>query len=278
MMPFICLNLLLDARWPYNMSSSHWLPVGRTKNVQQDGNLGSIPAIQWLRVRNNEDELAALASVKKNAGTTEPELLAGARAGDEAAIRALIKANNQRLFRVARAVLRDDAEAEDVVQATYVKAFTRLETFRGDSAFSTWLTRIALNEAFGRKRRQRPTLDITTMEETAEVIAFPGASPEAEAGRHQLRDMLAAAIDKLPEPFRLVFVLREIEELDVAETAAFLGIKPETVKTRLFRARRLIREALAAKVAPALADVFPFDGVRCTNLADRVIAELRASG
>jgi RNA polymerase sigma-70 factor (ECF subfamily) len=214
--------------------------------------------------------------VRRKVGTTEPELLAGARAGDETAIRVLIKANNQRLFRVARAVLRDDAEAEDVVQATYVKAFTKLNSFRGGSAFSTWLTRIALNEAFGRKRRQRPTLDITTMEDTAEVIAFPGASPEAEAGRHQLRGLLAAAIDKLPEPFRLVFVLREIEELDIAETAAFLGIKPETVKTRLFRARRLIRDTLSERIAPALADVFPFDGLRCTNLADRVIAALRA--
>ena len=221
--------------------------------------------------------MAALGSVKRTVGTTEPELLAGARARDETAIRVLIKANNQRLFRVARAVLRDDAEAEDVVQATYVKAFTRLDSFRGDSAFSTWLTRIALNEALGRKRRQRPTLDITTMEDTAEVIAFPGASPEAETGRRELQGILSAAIDKLPEPFRLVFVLREIEELDVAETASYLGIKPETVKTRLFRARRLIREALSERIAPALADVFPFNGRRCTNLADRVIAELRAS-
>jgi RNA polymerase sigma-70 factor, ECF subfamily len=218
--------------------------------------------------------VAALAKPKSRAGESEAELIAAARNRDEAAIRALIKANNQRLFRVARAVLRSDAEAEDVVQATYVKAFTKLDSFRGDSAFSTWLTRIALNEALGRKRRQRPTVDITTMEDTAEVIAFPGASPEAEAGRSQLRDMLAAAIDKLPEPFRLVFVLREIEELDIAETAVFLGIKPETVKTRLFRARRLIREALSERIAPALADVFPFDGVKCTNLADRVIAEL----
>jgi RNA polymerase sigma-70 factor (ECF subfamily) len=220
--------------------------------------------------------MAAVARLKLNSKTPETELIAAARIGDESAIRTLIKANNQRLFRVARAVLKNDGEAEDVVQATYVKAFTKLDSFRGDSAFSTWLTRIALNEALGRKRRQRPTMDITTMEETAEVIAFPGASPEAEAGRHEMRDMLATAIDKLPEPFRLVFVMREIEELDIAETAATLGIKPETVKTRLFRARRLIRGTLAERLTPALADVFPFDGQRCTNLADRVISELRA--
>ena len=211
------------------------------------------------------------------ANGTEADNVAAARRGDETAIRALIKANNQRLFRVARAVLRDDAEAEDVVQETYVKAFTRLASFRGDSAFSTWLTRIALNEALGRRRRKRPTVDIDMIEETssAEIIAFPGASPEAEAGRSEMRTMLAAAIDTLPEPFRLVFVLREIEELDVAETAGFLGIKPETVKTRLFRARRLIRAALEKKLAPAFADVFPFDGARCARLADRVVAKLR---
>jgi RNA polymerase sigma-70 factor (ECF subfamily) len=217
------------------------------------------------------------AAAKPNTRTAEPDLIAAARSRDETAIRALIKANNQRLFRVARAVLRNDAEAEDVVQATYVKAFTKLDSFRGDSAFSTWLTRIALNEALGRKRRQRPTVDIDAMDQTADVIVFPGASPEAEAGRRELSRLLAAAIDKLPEPFRLVFVLREIEGLDVAETAAFLGIKPETVKTRLFRARRLIREALSERIAPALADVFPFDGQRCTNLADRVVAALRTS-
>lgn len=205
----------------------------------------------------------------------EDALLVRARDRDEAAIRALIKINNQRLFRAARAILRNDAEAEDVVQATYVKAFTALDTFRGDSLFSTWLTRIAINEALGRKRRERPTTDIDMMEHTAEVIVFPGANPEQETGRREVQSMLTAAIDALPEPFRLVYVMREIEELDVAETAAALGIKSETVKTRLFRARRLIREALAAKFSPALADVFPFDGKRCSDLADRVIAALR---
>lgn len=221
--------------------------------------------------------MVGLASRKATEAGAERELLERARNRDEAAIRALIKTNNQRLFRAARAILRNDAEAEDVVQATYVKAFTALESFRGDSAFSTWLTRIALNEALGRKRRQRPTTDIAMIEHTAEVIVFPGANPEQETGRREVQSMLTAAIDALPEPFRLVYVMRELDELDVAETAATLGIKPETVKTRLFRARRLIREALAVKFAPALADVFPFDGKRCTNLADRVISELRAT-
>jgi len=222
-------------------------------------------------------KLTAPNSAVRAAPPTEAAQVDAARLGDEAAIRALIKANNQRLFRVARAVLRDDAEAEDVVQETYVKAFTKLASFRGDSAFSTWLTRIALNEALGRRRRRRSMTDLSAIEEgaSAEIIAFPGAIPEAEAGRSEMHGILAAAIDTLPEPFRLVFVLREVEELDVAETAAFLGIKPETVKTRLFRARRLIRKALEERLTPALCDIFPFDGARCMRLADRVVAQLR---
>lgn len=219
-----------------------------------------------------------MTALAPSAAAPRPEaaLVDAARSGEEAAIRALIKANNQRLFRVARAVLRDDAEAEDVVQETYVRAFTRLSTFRGESAIATWLTRIALNEALGRRRRRRPTTDIAAIAGTAsaEIIAFPGASPETEAGRRQMHDMLAAAIDALPEPFRLVFVLREVEELDIAETAALLGIKAETVKTRLFRARRLIRGELEKKLAQAFSDIFPFDGTRCERLADRVIAAL----
>jgi RNA polymerase sigma-70 factor (ECF subfamily) len=213
----------------------------------------------------------------------EAALVAGARAGDETAIRALIKANNQLLFRVARAVLRNDGEAEDVVQETYMRAFTRLASFRGEAAFSTWLTRIALNAALSRRRRRRNTVDIDMIDiemgrPGAELIAFPGttlpANPEHEAGRRQMRALLEAAVDALPEPFRVVFVLREIEEMDIAETAAFLAIKPETVKTRLFRARRLIRAELEQKLSPVFAEVFPFDGARCARLADRVVVGL----
>src|SRR5690349_5863457 len=172
-MPFICLNLC----WTHGAPTTWVRPIGCGDGAQklctQNGNLGWAPASNSSKTATTRIGLAALGSVKRTVGTTEPELLAGARARDETAIRVLIKANNQRLFRVARAVLRDDAEAEDVVQATYVKAFTRLDAFRGDSAFSTWLTRIALNEALGRKRRQRPTLDITTLEDTAAPIGVP---------------------------------------------------------------------------------------------------------
>lgn len=216
-------------------------------------------------------------AVLQTADRSEAALLTGARRGDESAIRALIKANNQRLFRVARAVLRDDGEAEDVVQETYVRAFTRLAEFRGEAAFSTWLIRIALNEALGRKRRRKPTVEPEAIDET--VVLFPGVSsaeaPDHAAGRRELRLLLEHAIDALPESFRVVFILREIEGLDIEETAGQLGIKPATVKTRLHRARRLIKAELESKLTPVFGDIFPFDGARCTRLADRVVAALR---
>ncbi|HHY49312.1 MAG TPA: RNA polymerase sigma factor [Alphaproteobacteria bacterium] len=212
----------------------------------------------------------------------ETELVARARRRDEAAIRELVRRNNQRLFRVARAVLHNDAEAEDVVQETYVKAFTRLDSFEGKAAFSTWLTRIALNEAFGRRRRKKPLEPLDAVEQAeshgAELIPFPGAttplSPEATTGRREMHAMLEQLIDALPDPFRVVFVLREIEEMSTEEVAAALGINAATVKTRLFRARRLLRAAIAARFADGFAAVYPFDGARCARLADRVVAAL----
>jgi RNA polymerase sigma-70 factor, ECF subfamily len=214
----------------------------------------------------------------------DADLVAYARSRDETAIRELIRRNNQRLFRVARAVLRDDAEAEDVVQETYVKAFTRIESFEGRSAFSTWLTRIALNEAIGRRRRIRPTVDIDAIEQAqdggAQLIPFPGAAsplnPESSAARTEMRAMLEELVDGLPEPFRIVFVLREVEEMPTEEVAGYLGIRPAKVKTRLFRAKKLLRDALEARFAKGFASVYPFDGARCSRLADRVVARLRA--
>ena len=212
----------------------------------------------------------------------DSDLVALALRHDELAIRELIRRNNQRLFRAARAVLRDDAEAEDVVQETYVKAFTKLESFQGRAAFSTWLTRIALNEAIGRKRRIRPTANLDAIEEAqtarAELIPFPGAAapmnPETMAARGELGRMIEELVDSLPTPFRVVFVLREVEELTTEDVAAFLGIKGATVKTRLFRAKKLLRQAMEARFSQGFAALYPFDGLRCARLADRVIARL----
>src|SRR5712664_4581207 len=162
-------------------------------------------------------------------GTTDAELVQRARARDEAAIRIIMQSNNRRLYRLARGILRNDGEAEDVVQETYVRAFTHLDGFRGDSSLATWLTRIALNEALGRLRRQRPTVELSTLDAESQdethVIPFPlmaaNCDPERTVAQREIRRLMECAIDDLPEVFRIVFVMREIEELSVEETAGF---------------------------------------------------------
>jgi RNA polymerase sigma-70 factor (ECF subfamily) len=213
---------------------------------------------------------------------SDPQLVELARAGDEGAVRAIIKRHNQRLFRAARAITRNDAEAEDVVQAAYVRAFTHLSGFRGEAQLSTWLTRIAVNEALGRLRARRPTTGVDQIDiegpTSAQIIQFPGlqsgADPETEMGRQDVREFIEAAVDALPGAFRAVFVLRDIEGLSVEETATSLEIKPETVRSRLHRARRLMRERLESQLSDAFGALFPFDGERCVHMADRVLTEL----
>lgn len=214
----------------------------------------------------------------------DAELVELARRGGENAIRTLIERNNQRLFRAARSVLRNDGEAEDVVQETYVKAFTALASFRGEASFSTWLTRIALNEAVSRLRRRRKNSDLEALDQavTADaglVSLFPLSlvplPADTEAARSEMRQMLETAIDGLPEGFRTVFVLRDVEGLSTEETADHLALKPETVKTRLHRARRMLRAVLEEELRGSFAELYPFDGARCMHLADRVIAKLR---
>ncbi|HEY2358872.1 MAG TPA: RNA polymerase sigma factor [Phenylobacterium sp.] len=215
------------------------------------------------------------------AGLAEPDLVARARAGDRDAFRAIMTRCNQRLFRIARAIVRDEAEAEDVLQEAYVRAFGALEGFRGEAGIATWLTRIVLNEAHGRLRRRRVTVDLDELEaaqESAQVLNFPGIArtdgPEADAARAQIRRLLEHAVDALPEPFRLVFILREIEELSAEETASHLGLKVETVKTRLHRARRRLREALDAQLADVMVGAYPFLGARCERITEAVLRRL----
>jgi RNA polymerase sigma-70 factor (ECF subfamily) len=193
--------------------------------------------------------------------------------------------SNQRLFRIARGVVNDDSEAEDVVQEAYLHAFSKLRTFRGESSVLTWLTRIVLNEAYGRMRERKSTTGIEQLDVvspgTARVIPFPGRygveNPADCAGRAQIRQILEQAVGELAEPFRLVFILRDIEECTVEETAQTLGIRAETVKTRLHRARRMLRGALQDTVRSSLNDTFPFLGARCARMTDSVLARLEAS-
>jgi RNA polymerase sigma-70 factor, ECF subfamily len=202
---------------------------------------------------------------------------------DGAAVRLIMQRHNRRLFRVARGVLHDDAEAEDVVQEAYVRAFTHLDGFRGEAQLSTWLTRIALNEALGRLRRRRITVglkDIDAINDQGEarVIYLPSArqdsDPAAAAARAQVRRLLERAVDQLPDPFRMVFVLRDIEEMSTEETASHLGLRPETVKTRLHRARRLLRQSLDKSLSSAVGDLFPCAGARCARISNAVLERL----
>lgn len=212
----------------------------------------------------------------------EAELVALARVQDEAAVRVLIRRCNQRLFRVARGILHNDGDAEDVVQAAYVIGFTRLDTFRGEAAFLTWLTRIVMNEAYGRLRRRAKVVELADFRDGAPQMPqgdFPGSmsqpeSPESELYRAEVRKFLELAIDTLPEPFRLTYLLRDIEEMTTAEVADLMGVKGVTVKTRLFRARRMLRTRFEQSFAREFSAIFPFGGRRCTGMADRVVKNL----
>ncbi len=215
------------------------------------------------------------------ADLADQELVRRARDRDEAAVRIITQRYNRRLFRVARSILRDDAEAEDVVQETYVRAFTGLDHFRGDAGFGTWITRIAMNEALGRLRRRRPTVDWESYGENraqAEIIDFPGSAagvdPERMMAQGEIRELLEQAIDELPDAFRAVFVARLVEGMTVEETADLFGLRAETVKTRLHRARNLLRDALDKQLGPALTNTFPFGGRRCERMTERVVMRL----
>jgi RNA polymerase sigma-70 factor (ECF subfamily) len=211
---------------------------------------------------------------------SEVTLVRLAQAGDGAAYREIMTRNNRRLYRVARSVLGDDSEAEDVVQETYLTAFQKLAGFRLESSLATWLTRIALNIALQRRRRRRDTVTINATEERENLIMHPAmiaaCDPETDTARLQVRALLERAIGNLPEHLRVVFMMRDVEELSIRETSSLLDIKTETVKTRLHRARAALRQNLDRDLVGAVAESFPFAGQRCNRLSDRVMAALRS--
>ena len=218
------------------------------------------------------------------ASMDDTALVEAVQHGHRDAFREIMRRCNQRLFRVARSVVNDNAEAEDVVQEAYAHAFEKLSTFRGDAALLSWLTRIVLNEACGRLRQHRWVVDVEQIEasqmDSASIVLFSAKfgneDPAAAAAREQARTLLEEAIDHLPEAFRIVFVMREIEGCTVEETAASLDLRAETVKTRLHRARRLLRTALHDTLSETLTDVFPFLGARCDRMTDAVMQRLDA--
>jgi len=178
-------------------------------------------------------------------------------------------------------VLRNDSEAEDAVQETYIAAFSYLATFRGESSLASWLSRIAMNEALGRLRRKPAAADFapTDAVRDAEIIQFPSSAasddPERTMAQRQILQLVEQATDALPEVYRVVFMTRVIEGMSIEETAGLLGIKAETVKTRLHRARRLIQEQINKQIGPLLLDAFPFAGRRCERLTECVMRRLR---
>lgn len=227
----------------------------------------------------------AQSQVEGNKKFAESELVRRALQNEEPAIRSIIQANNQRLYRVARSIVRDDGEAEDVLQEAYLRAFSALAEFRGDSSLATWLTRIVLNEALQRRRRriELPAAQIDpSPAPEAQIIPFPlsgyqPTDPERTMAQREICQLLERAIDELPEAFRTVLVARGIEDMSIEETADLLGLRPETVKTRLHRARRLLKAALADHIGPLFSDVFPFEGKRCERITNAVVRRLNLS-
>lgn len=202
--------------------------------------------------------------------------------GDRPAFEILMRKYNQRLYRLARATLGDAAEAEDALQDAYLAAYRSLAGFRGDSALSTWLSRLVLNESLARLRRASRRQNViplvsATPEIESEMDSVPVPDedlPERAFGRAQVRALLESKLDELPESFRVVFVLRSVEELSVEETAACLGVPEATVRSRHFRAKSLLREALARDLDLAERDVFEFRGSLCDRMVARVLERL----
>src|SRR6516162_1435483 len=210
--------------------------------------------------------------------SADAELAGRALARDAGAFRAIMQKHNRRLYRIARSILRNNTEAEDAVQDAYVSAFTHLASYRGQSTLATGLSRIVMNEALGQLRRRRPTVDLAAVRSEAEIIQFPLSTPsddpERTMAQRQILQLVEQATDNLPEVFRLVFVTRVIEGMSVKETSELLGIKPETVKTRLHRARQLVRDQLDKQIGPVLMEAFPFAGHRCERMSEAVMKRL----
>jgi RNA polymerase sigma-70 factor, ECF subfamily len=211
-----------------------------------------------------------------------PTRVSAAARSDTAPFEALMRKYNSRLFRIARSILKDDASAEDALQEAYVQAYRKMADFRGDAEMGTWLTRIVINQSLMqlRKRKRERTVvpfgDRRSDQDSpqADVADTRAESPSDLALRREVRGIIERRIDELPVAFRTVFVMREIEEMTVLETAESLGIPEATVRTRFFRARALLREKLERDMDTARAGVFAFAGTRCDRIVAAVLARI----
>lgn len=217
---------------------------------------------------------------------SDAELAQRIAAHDHQAFELLMRRYNQSLYRTARSILKDDSEAEDVVQEAYLQAYRGIDKFRGDAKLSTWLTRIVVNESIAKSRKRTRRAEVISLSgdtewdnEATEVNMNAGVSesPERDAIRAQTRRLLEKSIDGLPDVFRTVFVLRALEEMSGEEVALCLDIPEATVRTRFFRAKGLLREALSREIDFAFEEAFSFDGARCDRIVAGVFAQLENS-
>ena len=217
------------------------------------------------------------------ASSCDADLVRRALARDGSAFRAIMEQHNRRLYRIARSILGSDSDAEDALQEAYFKAFTHLDRFRGDASLTTWLSRITMNEALERLRRERlpGRAKQGSRPVEAQILPFPNmpqsVDPEQTMAQLQVLRLAEKAADSLPDIFRIVFVARVMEGMSVEETADLLRLHPKTVKTRLHRARRLLRKHLEKQIGPVLLDAFPFAGKRCQRLTAAVLRQLQLS-
>ena len=213
------------------------------------------------------------AAEDRGQGLSDEEVVRRVNAGESPLFELLMRRYNQRLYRVARSIVRNDAEAEDVMQQAYVNAYAHLAQFEGRAKFSTWLTKIAVYEALARRRRRGGLLEIDSMsdqDDGRDALPSSGPDPEQQAITSELRSALEASLDAIPEMYRTAFVLREVEGLSTAEAAECLESSEEVVKTRLHRAKALLREELLARAGTGARSVFSFHADRC----DRVVAQV----
>ena len=207
---------------------------------------------------------------------SDAEVVGRVRAGQVDVFEVLMRRYNQLVYRLARAVLRSDSEAEDVAQEAWVRAYAHLDQFAGRAAFSTWLSRIALHEAWARERRRKRFETIEPDPRGSERKQV-GPDPEGEAFGREVRSLVEAAVDALPESYRTVFMLREIEGRSTAETAECLELSQDVVKTRLHRARSVLRQELLTKAGIGIREAFPFLGDRCDRMVESVLARIKGS-
>ena len=220
-----------------------------------------------------------LQGVVRNPSLGDGELVRRVLAGEVALFEVLLRRHDGRVYRTVRAILRDEGEAEDAMQAAWVRAYQHLGEWAGASSFSTWLLRIAANEALGRLRRRSRLVAVNDDGEGSDggVMDPRAEDPEERAAAHEAVRLLERAVDGLAAPYRSVYVLREIEELSTEETAEALGLTEEAVKVRLHRARAMLREALGAAIGRAAPEAFQCLAPRCNRMVERDMAAIAAT-